>query len=382
MEAETSDTTSGFSKAEQVPPIVINTVNTDIIQQLIQLINEKSPDTKIKYTKTNITIKPLTKAAHKDISSELQKLKIEFHTYTPKCEKDLILVMRGLPNINIEWIKGSIITQEIKAKKVQKLQPEKITEEPLYLVNFENNVDKKNIFNIRYVCNIRVYWESLRNPRKITQCYNCQKFGHVATNCSNTPRCVKCPENHDSRTCTKDESAPPHCVNCGKAHPANYRKCCKYIEHLEKVQQTREKRAQTQRSKNLKFQPKKDDFPRLRAPPRTLQGQHEVYLPNRTAAWNNNNQGPTTPWNNINQGPTPSRTPFNQTNANPITPGVSDIYNLTELMKELREMNQLCNISKILETVRILNQKLKTIPKDDIITQTQVFLEVFNNGSD
>lgn len=49
----------------------------------------------------------------------------------------------------------------------------------------------------------------------VTQCYHCQKFGHIASKCpkkDNEPVCAFCASNHMSQSCTSKSS--PLCSNC------------------------------------------------------------------------------------------------------------------------------------------------------------------------
>ena len=60
------------------------------------------------------------------------------------------------------------------------------------------------------------------------RCYNCQKYGHMATKCTSKPVCSKCAGEHDSRNCTND--GPTKCTNCKDSHPASSKNCPKYIK--------------------------------------------------------------------------------------------------------------------------------------------------------
>lgn len=55
------------------------------------------------------------------------------------------------------------------------------------------------------------------------RCFNCQRFGHVATRCRETSRCARCGGNHDYGKC--EEGAKPKCCNCGEGHSAAFRGC-------------------------------------------------------------------------------------------------------------------------------------------------------------
>ena len=59
------------------------------------------------------------------------------------------------------------------------------------------------------------------------QCYKCQDFGHMASNCPNKDRCVVCAGNHNVRDCNIRENERKKCVNCGENHTANYGGCAK-----------------------------------------------------------------------------------------------------------------------------------------------------------
>lgn len=65
--------------------------------------------------------------------------------------------------------------------------------------------------------------EKYIQPVKIIQCFNCQKFGHVATNCKATETiCVKCSGNHKVKDCVETTTK---CANCRKEHASSYGGC-------------------------------------------------------------------------------------------------------------------------------------------------------------
>ena len=61
------------------------------------------------------------------------------------------------------------------------------------------------------------------------QCYNCQGFGHNASECKvRLPKCVVCAKAHSSTDCpekAKTQDKLIKCVNCGKSHVASYGGC-------------------------------------------------------------------------------------------------------------------------------------------------------------
>jgi hypothetical protein len=71
-----------------------------------------------------------------------------------------------------------------------------------------------------------------KSQNALTQCYNCQKFGHIWANCKQPPRCLWCGGGHLHKDCPEEgnTASTPTCCNCqlaeGKtAHPANYQGC-------------------------------------------------------------------------------------------------------------------------------------------------------------
>ena len=72
--------------------------------------------------------------------------------------------------------------------------------------------------------------EAYRARTGLTQCYNCQQFGHVWANCKQPPRCLWCGGDHCHKECPEKENnnSSPSCCNCKltegeRPHPANFR---------------------------------------------------------------------------------------------------------------------------------------------------------------
>ncbi|KAH7943074.1 hypothetical protein HPB52_004891 [Rhipicephalus sanguineus] len=58
-----------------------------------------------------------------------------------------------------------------------------------------------------------------------TQCYKCQRHGHISRHCTGPVRCKVCAGPHSHKECTS--RAQPKCANCGGPHPASYGGCIK-----------------------------------------------------------------------------------------------------------------------------------------------------------
>jgi hypothetical protein len=109
----------------------------------------------------------------------------------------------------------------------------------LFLVTLPETAKSQDIFHLPSLCHIAIRVEAYRFQSALTQCHNCQKFGHVWANCKQPPRCLWCGGGHLHKECPeKDNNAStPACCNCKllegeNPHPTNYRGCRHAKEEL------------------------------------------------------------------------------------------------------------------------------------------------------
>jgi hypothetical protein len=83
--------------------------------------------------------------------------------------------------------------------------------------------------------------DAYRTRNGLTQCHNCQQFGHIWAYCKQPPRCLWCGGGHQHKECPvkENESSTPACCNCHlaegeKPHPTNYRGCRHAKEQLQR----------------------------------------------------------------------------------------------------------------------------------------------------
>ncbi len=73
-----------------------------------------------------------------------------------------------------------------------------------------------------------------KKPDHIIQCFSCQSFGHLANNCTNIARCIRCKGAHKLMDCKQPRQKKIKCVNCDGAHPSSFAGCPKYQEAISK----------------------------------------------------------------------------------------------------------------------------------------------------
>ena len=79
---------------------------------------------------------------------------------------------------------------------------------------------------VRITLGFRTYRTKVFVPKPI-QCFNCQQFGHMQSNCTRPKVCYNCGQQHENKDCTADK---PKCTNCKGEHPSNSKNCPKKIE--------------------------------------------------------------------------------------------------------------------------------------------------------
>lgn len=75
--------------------------------------------------------------------------------------------------------------------------------------------------------------ESNKKPN-VQQCFKCQGFGHMAKNCEQNVKCLRCSGNHTLKECTTPKDNPI-CANCGEQHASVYKGCKTYQIEVNKV---------------------------------------------------------------------------------------------------------------------------------------------------
>lgn len=232
-------------KKEPKPP-TITTYRVDP-----KVFNTVLGDTKVTYRvkeAQKISISTTTAEDHGKVMSLLKEQRTGGHSYTPLALRKTILVMKDIhSSVSEEEIKASLKEQtglEVGVKRMSSPRSRNLNY-PLNMVmvttTAENAPILRKVFSID---NLIIRWENLMK-KGLTQCHNCQQFGHIAEYCMNEYRCVKCDKPHGPKECkrNRDDKEGPYCWNCQETgHPASWGGCPKAIELREKVEEKRMKK--------------------------------------------------------------------------------------------------------------------------------------------
>jgi len=159
----------------------------------------------------------------------LMERNTENHTYKPRQDRSFRVVVRNLHRSkdlhDIEQAimeKGHEVTNIRNAKQRSTNRPL-----PLQFIDIKAHTTNKEIYRITTLLHTMVPVEAPHVKRAIPQCMRCQKYGHTKHYCRNSPKCVKCAEQHLTSECPFQDTAVK-CANCGDQHPANYGGCMKH----------------------------------------------------------------------------------------------------------------------------------------------------------
>lgn len=206
-------------------------------------LSEISINPFIKESCKHVRIQCSSLAIKEKIINLLTTHQIPFYTFTEKSDKSIVYVLNGYdvssdPNSILEDLKEL----NIPATKVTTIVHSSESRKAVHLVHFQQDTININILNHQHknVNGAKVRWEvrtRSKENKKLTQCHNCQRWGHSSLRCTFPARCVKCDRNHATTNCTRirSDDIPPKCVNCGGNHTANYSKCPEAIKYSQRT---------------------------------------------------------------------------------------------------------------------------------------------------
>lgn len=234
----------GISKS--VPTVTTFDINVKlIINSIIHTLGHRNFH--IKIVRRNVTeVKVCSLDDHAKLRKLLEEQKVKFFTYTPKAQKPFSILVKGIADTYDESDVRSYFADlkvNISLIRVVPLGGDR------WLLKISSESDMNSLFKIKFILNSKVKFERFKRSGP-TQCFKCQRFGHVSANCNMPTRCVKCGGGHARVDCdipvreqnnevfmdkdpatgavVKRVGRTVKCVNCEKdGHTAGSRECPK-----------------------------------------------------------------------------------------------------------------------------------------------------------
>lgn len=222
-------------KIKKPPPLVVHDTvesHTKFVKILKDILSEKFH---VKYHKDFAEVFTENHAEYEKLKNNWQRNDCQFHTYSDKNNKKRTLVIKGLhEKTDVQQLKLELESHEYEVHSINLM---KNTKQPMYMVTLNGNAQINQIKQqVRFLDHTKITWDNYINKRRITQCHRCQTWGHATTNCYAKPACLKCAGEHLTKDCVKPKTTPAQCVNCGEDHPANATCCAAYKARLEIVE--------------------------------------------------------------------------------------------------------------------------------------------------
>lgn len=212
------------------PPIFIRGVDDfpGLCTELIDLIGVDN--FQCKSTTDRLKIQTANPESYRALVQFLRKENAEFHTYQLQEDKPIRVVIRNIhPTTPCELIKEELVVRLFEVRQVTPvLHRLNKTPLPLFFVDLEPSSHANEIFQLTSLLHTKIIVEEPHKPKSISQCANCQDYGHTKAYCGYSPRCVRCGKDHHSSSCPNSRNEPPRCALCQENHPASYKGCTVY----------------------------------------------------------------------------------------------------------------------------------------------------------
>lgn len=134
-----------------------------------------------------IKVQVQTSNDHRALTKLLRERNYPFHTYQLEEERELRVVIRGLPHeIHVDHIKADLSGQGYPIRAVHRMSSFR-SKQPLnlVLVVLDYSPEAKQIFNVKEICMLSGLSVEAPNKRSYPgQCHRCQNWGHSARNCN------------------------------------------------------------------------------------------------------------------------------------------------------------------------------------------------------
>jgi hypothetical protein len=222
------------------PPPIVLTSAADLILLQKHLKGLVTGSFEFRSTRNGTRVITKEMADYSAIRSYFDSNHLHYFTFHPKSEKPIKAVIRQLPgDTPAEDISNGLQDLGFSILSVKQMTANCPSPEggshtvnlPLFLVTLTRTPKSQEIFKLSSLCHIMIKVEAYRAQNGLTQCFNCQKFGHVWAN-FRQPGWLWCGGGHLHKECpeAEKEKSTPNCCNCNlqegeRPHPSSYRGC-------------------------------------------------------------------------------------------------------------------------------------------------------------
>jgi hypothetical protein len=131
------------------------------------------------------------------IISHFESNNPRYLTFYPKSQKPIKAVVQHLPVstpadglVNLDF--DVISVKQMSTTRRPPAEGTTTINILLFLIALPRTQKSNEIFKLTSLCLIAIRVEAYKAQTGVTQCHNCQQFGHVWANCKQPPRCMWC----------------------------------------------------------------------------------------------------------------------------------------------------------------------------------------------
>lgn len=148
--------------------------------------------------------------AYRSLIRYLKEEKAEYHTNQLQQDKPVRVVIRNLhPSTPTSLKKSGLEFRQFEVRNITNvLHKTNKHPLPLFFVDLEPSNQSKNIYKLTSLLHTKIKVEEPFKAKTVSQCLNCQNYGHTKTYCGYPPRCVNCGACHLSTACPNPRDVP------------------------------------------------------------------------------------------------------------------------------------------------------------------------------
>lgn len=220
-----------------IPPITILKCKIEELHEICKIAKIE----KYSIRKISIGLKLFCQSKREfDIMCNTLNEKYEFFTYATKDEKPYKALLFGLETQDPAIVKNKLIAKGLQCFDV-KIVHKKTTYATfvIFVVYFKRKtITMKELRQNHSVIDyVKVKWDfQMSKKSRVTQCHNCQMYGHGSSRCKVKTFCANCAGNHNTTDCKENAIK---CANCQGPHKSTDDNCPSKTHYLNVKQRSR-----------------------------------------------------------------------------------------------------------------------------------------------